>query len=72
MADLPPDLETPGGTGAETRTRPDPGSPPSTPRWVKALGLAVLALVLAFVVLHLAGGGFGGHAPLIGHAVSLR
>jgi hypothetical protein len=69
MADLPPDVETTGVNGDETRTRPDPGSPPSTPRWVKALGLAVLVLVLVFVILHLAGGGFGGHAPLISFAV---
>jgi hypothetical protein len=72
MADLPPDVETTGVTGAEAHARPDPSSPPSTPRWVKALGLAVLVLVLAFVILHLAGGGFGGHAPLISFAVPLR
>ena len=32
-----------------------------TPRWVKAFGIVALVLVLAFVVLHLAGGGFGHH-----------
>ena len=43
-------------------SRPDPGSPPSTPRWVKVFGIIVIVLVLAFVILHLAGGGFGTHA----------
>ncbi|WP_283135782.1 hypothetical protein [Rhizohabitans arisaemae] len=36
-------------------------SPPGTPRWVKWLGLAVVALVLGFLALHLGGGGMGGH-----------
>ena len=39
----------------------DGGSPPPTPRWVKAFGLVALALVLLFVIKHLAGGGFRGH-----------
>jgi hypothetical protein len=37
---------------------------PGAPRWVKILGIVSLALVVAFVVVHLAGGGFrhhGGH-----------
>ena len=38
------------------------GSPPPTPRWVKMFGLLALALVLLFVIKHLAGGGFRGHA----------
>jgi hypothetical protein len=29
---------------------------------VKVFGIIVIVLVLAFVILHLAGGGFGGHA----------
>lgn len=37
------------------------GSPPPTPRWVKAFGLVALALVLLFVIKHLLGGGFRGH-----------
>ena len=37
------------------------GSPPPTPRWVKAFGLVALALVLLFVIKHLAGGGFRSH-----------
>ena len=40
------------------------GSPPPTPRWVKGFGLLALALVLLFVIKHLAGGGFRGH---VGH-----
>ena len=32
-----------------------------TPRWVKAFGVVALVLLLAFVVLHLAGGGSGEH-----------
>ena len=42
----------------------DGGSPPPTPRWVKVFGLIALALVLLFVIKHLAGGGFRGH---VGH-----
>ena len=34
-----------------------------TPRWVKAFGIVALVLALAFVLLHLAGLGFSGHAP---------
>jgi hypothetical protein len=37
----------------------DPGyfdaSPPSTPRWVKALGIVLVVLLLAFAGLHLTG-----------------
>ena len=36
-------------------------SPPSTPRWVKVFGVITLGFIVAFVILHLAGGGFGGH-----------
>jgi hypothetical protein len=32
-----------------------------TPRWVRVFGIVALVLVLAFGVLHLAGGGFHGH-----------
>ena len=42
----------------------DRDSPPPTPRWVKVFGLLALALVLLFVIKHLAGGGFRGH---VGH-----
>jgi hypothetical protein len=38
-----------------------PSTPPSTPRWVKLFGIIVIVLVLVLVILHLTGGGFGGH-----------
>ncbi len=44
--------------------KPNPGSPPSTPRWVKVLVIIFIALVLLVVILHLTGnslGGPGGH-----------
>ena len=51
-----------------TEPQPDDRLPPDaadgeagTPRWVKAFGLVALVLLLAFVVLHLVGGGFGHH-----------
>lgn len=57
MADPPPYPDTGDDTGVGT----DRGSPPSTPRWVKVFGIIVIVLVLLFVILHLTGGGFGGH-----------
>ena len=36
-------------------------SAPSTPRWVKAFGVVLVVLLLAFLVLHLTG-----HAPMAG------
>ena len=33
----------------------------ATPRWVKVFGIAALVFLAAFVILHLAGRGFGGH-----------
>lgn len=32
-----------------------------TPRWVKVFGVIAIVLVLVVVILHLTGGGFGGH-----------
>ncbi len=56
-----PDSSTDGDEG------PDQGSPPKTPRWVKAFGVIVIVLVLLFVALHISGnspfGGPGGHTP---------
>ena len=37
----------------------DHESPPKTPRWVKVFGIIVIVGILAFVIIHLAGGGFG-------------
>jgi len=39
---------------------------PGAPRWVKGLGIISLALVVTFVVVHLAGGGFRRHGHLGG------
>ena len=58
-------LPDPNSDPDNTGMRPDRRSPPSTPRWVKASALIVVILVVAFVVIHLSGGGFGRHAPLI-------
>ncbi|HEU4407767.1 MAG TPA: hypothetical protein VFS43_21055 [Polyangiaceae bacterium] len=58
MAALPPDPNPDGDPGAG----PDPGPP----RWVKGFGLVALALVVLFLVAHLAGGGFAGHEPPAG------
>ena len=57
MADLPPYPDTGGDPGVET----DHGSTTSTPRWVKALGIIALVMVLLFIILHLTFGGLGGH-----------
>ena len=55
MAEPPPYTDSDGG---------DDGKPAAgSPRWVKALGVIALVLVLMFVILHLTYGGFGGHAP---------
>jgi len=40
-----------------------PFSEAGTPRWVKVFGLIAIILVLVFVIVHLAGGGLGGHFP---------
>lgn len=41
---------------------------PGTPRWVKVLGLFSLVLVVVFVAVHLAGGGFRHHGHLAAQA----
>lgn len=48
---------TPDDPGAAEDDSPDVG----TPRWVKVFGAVAVLLLLAFVVMHLAGGGFGHH-----------
>jgi hypothetical protein len=54
---------------SKTHAGPGRGSAPSTPRWVKVFGIVVIVLVLLFVILHLMGGGFGGHTPSIDYWV---
>ncbi|HEX6269263.1 MAG TPA: hypothetical protein VFZ43_03430 [Anaerolineales bacterium] len=44
-----------------SKTPPDRGSPPGTPRWVKMFAIGFIVLVLLFVILHLIGLGFGDH-----------
>jgi hypothetical protein len=41
--------------------RPERGSNASTPHWVYVSGITMMILVLLFAVLHLTGGGLGGH-----------
>ncbi|MES2521918.1 MAG: hypothetical protein V4617_04385 [Gemmatimonadota bacterium] len=57
MAALRPNTESTEGTSPHT---PDEPTVPA-PRWVTVCAGVVLVLVLAFVVMHLAGGGFRGH-----------
>jgi flagellar biogenesis protein FliO len=38
-------------SNSSTRMRPDRGSPPSIPRWVKVLAIIALVLFLLFVIL---------------------
>ena len=37
--------------------------PPHMPRWVKIFALVGGVLVVTFLIVHLAGGGFGNHLP---------
>ena len=61
MTDTPPYPGSNRDPGDGSRVRPDRGSPPSAPRWAKVFGIIVIALFLLFVILHVTGGGFGGH-----------
>ncbi|MDQ0939304.1 hypothetical protein QFZ67_001009 [Streptomyces sp. V1I1] len=58
MADFPPATHSADGTDAAR-----PGPPPASgrPRWVIVFAVVAIALVLAFVIMHLAGGDMGGH-----------
>ena len=40
---------------SQTQKEPGRRPPPSTPRWVKVSAIIVIALVLLFVIAHLAG-----------------
>lgn len=57
MADFPPPHS---GDGTDAGR---PGLPPASgrPRWVIVFAAIAIALVLALVIMHLAGGGMGGH-----------
>jgi hypothetical protein len=50
---------------------PDTGDDTGTPRWVRVFGIIGIIVVLLFVILHLTGGGVGGHR-LMEHGVSQR
>jgi hypothetical protein len=60
MADPP--LYPEADTGDDTGVGRGPGSKPGMPRWVKISLIIVIVLVLAFVILRLAGVG-GEHGP---------
>ena len=44
-----------------SNNRPNPNTPPATPRWVKIFVIAFLALILLVIIIHLLGFGMGGH-----------
>lgn len=48
--------------GDDTGVRPTEDRPPNTPRWVKVVGIIVIALVLLFVIMRFTGIG-GEHGP---------
>jgi enoyl reductase-like protein len=45
----------------DTGLEPHRGLTPGTPAWVKAFAIIAIVVVLLFVILHLSGGGAGGH-----------
>jgi hypothetical protein len=45
----------------DARVSRDPDEGVDTPRWAYATAIAVVVLAVAFVVMHLAGGGIVGH-----------
>ena len=82
MADPPPYPDSNSDTGDDSRVRPDRGSPPSTPRWVKVFVIIALVLVLLVVIMmftgvggdhgpgrHIPSGDAGGSTPPIEHGV---
>lgn len=42
-------------------SKPDRGSVPNMPRWVKVLGIIFITIMVVFVLLHITGNGLGGH-----------
>ncbi|QDG87101.1 hypothetical protein [Pseudarthrobacter sp. NIBRBAC000502770] len=61
MDDVPTDRDV----TADSKPGAGVGRGPVTgpPRWVKVFGIIAIALVLLFVIIHLAGGGMGSHTP---------
>jgi hypothetical protein len=49
-------------SNSDTGVRATEDRPPSTPRWVKVVGIIIIALILLFVILKLTGHG-GNHGP---------
>lgn len=47
--------------GRDRHSNGDVDDDSGTPRWVYGFGFIAIVLVLLFVILHLAGGGLGGH-----------
>jgi hypothetical protein len=45
----------------ESRAKIESDAITPAPRWVKVFGGVLLAILMVFVILHLAGGGFRGH-----------
>ncbi|MFF3247353.1 hypothetical protein ACFYWY_27350 [Streptomyces sp. NPDC002870] len=48
---------------ADSTPRPEAPGDHRTPRWVKISAAVAVALVMVFVIVHLAGGGMAGHTP---------
>jgi hypothetical protein len=66
MPDLPPDPDPNSyisDSGDNAHSGPPRDSAPATPRWVYMFGLITLIIALVIIVLHVTGGGFGGHMP---------
>jgi hypothetical protein len=50
---------------SQTPTKPDRGSSPGMPRWVKIFGIILIVLAVAVVAMHLMGVDFGSHMPQV-------
>ncbi|MFI1963754.1 hypothetical protein ACH429_06405 [Streptomyces pathocidini] len=59
MTDLPPSLGSAEGSDAKLPRRE--AAPAARPQWVNVFAAIGIALVVAFVTLHLAGGGMRSH-----------
>jgi hypothetical protein len=57
MAGLLADTDSKAETGDDARASPNRAPTDSTPRWVKAFGIATLLAVMAFAIMHDAGHG---------------